>query len=122
MSSVSSCKQNKMVFNLKVVLVAVAVAMFCVSFSEVTGMPSINEQNATAIERPKRESCSAEWGCHDGYCWADCQGYGYTGWCWTTKSYSQSYQWVTCEHSGQCGQCDSCADPCSPSSNPWHRD
>lgn len=36
------------------------------------------------------------------------------GWFWITKSYSQFDQWIKCEHSGQCDQCNACADPCSP--------
>lgn len=57
-------------------------------------------------------------GCTDGgdgskYCWAACNmRLTLEPWCWTTKSYSQSYQYVKCDTADDCN-CDwSCASPC----------
>lgn len=57
----------------------------------------------------------AESGCYDGYCWAGC---GLTrtalaAWCYTTKSYSQSFAYVKCNKDRDCGSCWSCAGSCT---------
>lgn len=63
--------------------------------------------------------CSTNYGCNtNGYCWSECSALFYTGWCYSTKSYSQSYKYIPCEKASQCDPCDSCADPCSPSPKP----
>lgn len=59
-------------------------------------------------------SCSETAGCHKGYCWAWC-GFSLSsgGWCYTTKSYSQSYQYEECNSDDDCDKCWKCAGPCA---------
>lgn len=57
-------------------------------------------------------------GCWKGYCWAGCNtGFPLTigvEWCYTsTKSYSQSYSYVTCTADTQCNFNWKCAGPCA---------
>lgn len=57
-------------------------------------------------------------GCHKGWCWAGCN----TGfplaprgseWCYTTKTYSQSYNYVRCSRDNECGLDWYCGGPCA---------
>ncbi|XP_055306973.1 allergen Tha p 2-like [Sitodiplosis mosellana] len=59
-------------------------------------------------------ACSEKAGCHKGYCWAWC-GVSLTGgeWCYTTRSYSQSFQYVTCNQDSDCDKCWKCAGSCT---------
>lgn len=58
--------------------------------------------------------CSEETGCYRGYCWAWCGLSLSSGdWCYTTKTYSQSYQYVSCTYDSECNACWKCAGPCS---------
>lgn len=59
-------------------------------------------------------SCSETAGCHKGYCWAWC-GFSLSsgGWCYTTKTHSQSYQYVECNSDDDCDKCWKCAGPCA---------
>ncbi|OXA40806.1 Allergen Tha p 2 [Folsomia candida] len=50
-------------------------------------------------------------GCWKGYCWAYCN-FG-RQWCYTTGSYSQSYNYVTCFKPSECRANWKCAGPCS---------
>jgi len=65
-----------------------------------------------------RSGCPANiGGCHQGYCWAQCWGFlgtfSNSEWCWTTQSYSQSYQYVTCTKDSECSLSWSCAGACT---------
>ncbi|KAH9478500.1 Allergen Tha p 2 [Psilocybe cubensis] len=69
-----------------------------------------------------RASCSfrcspARGGCWKGYCWAGCStGFPLTEgaeWCYTTQSYSQSYQYVRCSDASQCNKNWKCGGPCA---------
>lgn len=62
------------------------------------------------ISRAADQSCR-EYGCHKGYCWAYCS-IG-SQWCYTTKSYSQSYKYVQCSGDGDCDGCWKCGGPCT---------
>lgn len=52
-------------------------------------------------------------GCYYGYCWAGCTATSVGEWCYTTKTYSQSYDYVTCSSDSDCDLCWACAGPCS---------
>ena len=58
-----------------------------------------------------------QFGCYKGYCWANCYGplteMGVHNWCYTTKSYSQSYEYVKCTSDDQCNACWNCGGPCA---------
>lgn len=58
--------------------------------------------------------CSAIAGCNKGYCWAWC-GVSLTDgeWCYTTKSYSQSFEYVPCQYDSECDECWKCAGSCT---------
>lgn len=58
--------------------------------------------------------CSLEAGCHNGKCWAWCGVSLSDGeWCYTTKTYSQSYEYVSCSSDYDCEKCWKCGGPCS---------
>lgn len=58
--------------------------------------------------------CSVEAGCHKGKCWAWCGVSLSDGeWCYTTKTYSQSYDYVACTSDYDCEKCWKCGGPCS---------
>lgn len=58
--------------------------------------------------------CSATAGCFNGFCWAWCGVSLESGeWCFTTKTYSQSYKYVTCQYDSDCNECWKCAGPCT---------
>lgn len=53
--------------------------------------------------------------CNKGYCQISCNAWFYSGDCWATKSYSQSYQYIKCTDTFKdCDVNDNCATPCLP--------
>lgn len=54
--------------------------------------------------------CRKQAGCHKGYCWAWC-GKSLIGgeWCYTTRTYSQSFQYVGYTSDSKCDKCWKCA-------------
>lgn len=61
-------------------------------------------------------------GCHKGYCWARCIGAlggtatpkdSHQEWCYTTKGYSQDFQYVGCQQDSDCDGCWKCAGSCT---------
>lgn len=70
------------------------------------GLASMSISNAN--------KCSATAGCFNGYCWAWC-GVSLTDgeWCYTTKTYSQSFEYVQCEYDSDCDECWKCAGSCT---------
>lgn len=57
--------------------------------------------------------CSDRAGCHNGYCWAFCGLMLGTEWCYTSHSYSQSFQYASCTSDSQCNKCWKCAGSCT---------
>lgn len=107
----------------------VIVLCCCSSNNFVRGLPNLDTvQDAESIDtadgdgyreadthlvRNKRQ-CAKTAGCYKGYCWAYCIGTGIEGeWCYTTRSYSQSFEYVKCEHDWECGHCMACAGSCT---------
>lgn len=134
-------------FQQKFVLVLVAIAMFCISYSVVLAKPNAEtvqdlELFEVEVKRTKRQAegiggtvggavagagvnwiaqsiqnsfeCSQQTGCHKGYCWNWC-GVSLTGgeWCYSTKSHSQSFQYVKCTQDSDCDKCWKCAGSCT---------
>lgn len=64
----------------------------------------------TIIAKAADQSCR-EYGCHKGYCWTYCS-IG-SQWCYTTKTYSQSYKYERCTEDSDCNGCWKCAGPCT---------
>ena len=69
-------------------------------------------------------SYCARSGCYKGYCWARCKGFMYTfalplmgykdqEWCYTTKGYSQDFQYVSCKEKSECDCEWRCAGSCT---------
>lgn len=60
------------------------------------------------------QKCADVAGCHKGYCWTYC-GIALNGgeWCYTTKSYSQSFDYVKCSSDSECDKCWKCAGSCT---------
>lgn len=71
--------------------------------------------NLTRVARDWSGQCSARGGCFRGYCWAGCAAtlLQANEWCYTTKSYSQSFEYVTCSQDSECNLCWSCAGSCT---------
>lgn len=70
------------------------------------GLPMLAIENAG--------KCSYTAGCYKGSCWAYCGISLSSGdWCYTTKTYSQSYAYVSCKHDDECNKCWKCAGPCT---------
>lgn len=58
--------------------------------------------------------CSETAGCNRGYCWGWCGVSLKDGeWCYTTKTYSQSFQYETCNQDSDCDRCWKCAGSCT---------
>lgn len=58
--------------------------------------------------------CSEKAGCHRGYCWAWCGVSLSKGeWCYTTRSFSQSDEYVTCKDDYDCEKCWKCGGLCT---------
>lgn len=67
-----------------------------------------------SISIANSNKCSVEAGCHKGKCWAWCGVSLSDGeWCYTTKTYSQSYAYVPCTTDYDCEKCWRCGGPCS---------
>lgn len=64
----------------------------------------------SVISRAADQSCR-EFGCHKNYCWSYCS-LG-NQWCYTTKSYSQSFKYVSCTKDEECNGCWKCAGSCT---------
>lgn len=62
------------------------------------------------------KECVKEFGCSNSKCWARCYAvpivFGQE-WCYTTKSYSQSYEKVDCTQDSDCDGCWKCATSCT---------
>lgn len=85
-----------MVFQPKIVLAIAVLVLCCFSFQTVNG----------------RET----FGCHKGYCWSYCSAFSaveYSEWCYTTKTHSQSYQYVPCKSQDDCEHYWHCGGPCA---------
>lgn len=58
--------------------------------------------------------CAEVSGCYLGYCWSYC-GISKTDgeWCYTTRSFSQSFQYEKCTLDWHCEKCWNCAGSCT---------
>lgn len=67
-----------------------------------------------SISIANSRKCSATAGCFKGYCWAWC-GVSLTSgeWCYTTQTYSQSFEYVPCKYDSECNECWKCAGSCT---------
>lgn len=58
--------------------------------------------------------CSVTAGCNKGFCWAWCGVSLSDGeWCYTTKTHSQSFEYVPCKYDSECNECWRCAGSCT---------
>lgn len=64
----------------------------------------------SVIAQAADQSCR-EFGCHKNYCWSYCS-LG-NQWCYTTKTYSQSFAYVSCTKDEDCNGCWKCAGSCT---------
>ncbi|KAF0767206.1 Uncharacterized protein FWK35_00011439 [Aphis craccivora] len=76
----------------------------------VGGVTSAAGGLVSVISRAADQSCR-EFGCHKNYCWSYCS-LG-NQWCYTTKSYSQSFEYVPCTRDDECNGCWKCAGSCT---------
>lgn len=96
-----------------------ALVVLSVISNEVSANPQFTDIIKETIEEVRERvkasgSCAKEAGCHNGYCWTYCGLSLSTGdWCYTTKSYSYSRDYVTCTHDSQCDPCWKCGGLCA---------
>lgn len=113
-----------MSFQTKFVPILLVLFIYCSSFDLTFAKPNwnaaqngnITESSGTDLVRNKRVFQCSTGGCFNGYCWAYCEGFGIPGtreWCYTTKSYSQSYEYVGCSQDSECDACWKCAGSCT---------
>lgn len=131
--------EKKMI--LKIIFVLLGLSVYCISFEAVLAKPNPDTpQDLELITHQKKKrdlgasvvvaalygiglasmsiananKCSATAGCHKGKCWAWC-GVSMTDgeWCYTTKTYSQSFEYVPCEYDSDCNECWKCAGSCT---------
>lgn len=113
----------------------VKIVLICVILGaiRILGKPSSNTAQELNSARPKRQlgfvvlggaltgvaidnsfKCSDNGGCYKGYCWNYCGLSLSSGdWCYSTKTYSQSYDYVRCDKDSDCNLCWKCAGPCT---------
>lgn len=67
-----------------------------------------------AIGKTAQGERCRDYGCHKGYCWAWCGiTHDHGEWCYTTKTYSQSFKYVQCSSDSECNGCWHCAGSCT---------
>lgn len=99
----------------------------CITLSAVSGISSITEDiqlntiddeivdtayKITSTLKPKPPKCSHYSGCNKGYCWKWCDSADNRKWCFTTKTHTQSYNFVPCTTNSDCDKCWNCGGPC----------
>lgn len=124
-------EQIKMAFPLVILII-----IYIISLHTIIGMPNANVGNQTTARDQLKHianvaygflfgypiiqsvlnslECSEESGCHEGYCWAWC-GFSLSSgeWCYTTKTHTQSHDYVTCKQDSDCDKCWKCGGPCA---------
>lgn len=100
------------------------VVVLCAALHSVVCHPAAdNDFDNEAVDglaeniRSKRASCSSEYGCWKGKCWAGCTALtilsGTKGeWCYTTKGASLIGKKVPCTKDADCYHCWNCAGVC----------
>lgn len=120
-----------MVFQIKFAFVLLAVLCYT-SFVLVCGKPNLGAEgeieplNAAVhddgarfntLTRKARRCFYDRYGCYKGYCWAGCKATTIFSegmeWCYTTKTYSQSFEYIPCTNDKECDACWSCAGSCT---------
>lgn len=127
--------------NSKILVALFALSICSIPLKTVVGIPSVlndYESSEIAVNRTKRDliasaavaiiygvglaslsianadKCSVTAGCFKGRCWAWCGVSLSSGeWCYTTRTYSQSYEYVPCDSDEECNKCWKCAGPCT---------
>lgn len=89
---------------------ALATGPFAPVVAAVGGVTAAVGGLTSIISRAADQSCR-DFGCHKNYCWAYCS-IG-NQWCYTTKSYSQSFEYVNCTKNEDCNGCWKCAGSCT---------
>jgi len=89
---------------------SLAAGPFAPIVAGVGGVTSAVGGLVSVISRAADQSCR-EFGCHKNSCWSYCS-LG-NQWCYTTKSYSQSYDYVSCTRDDECNGCWKCGGPCT---------
>ncbi|VVC32110.1 Hypothetical protein CINCED_3A016102 [Cinara cedri] len=89
---------------------ALATGPFAPVVAGVGGVIAATGGLVSVISRAADQSCR-EFGCHKNYCWSYCS-LG-NQWCYTTKTYSQSYNYVSCTKDEDCNGCWKCGGPCT---------
>lgn len=121
-------QQSTMSIKLQILFVVCIIYIYAVDVANGRPDPAdtaLNSVEDTGLDvtgtsgREKRlaSECAKKGGCHQGYCWASCSITSNKDkepeWCYTTKTYSQSYSYIKCSSDSECSKCLKCAGPCS---------
>ncbi|XP_026819556.2 uncharacterized protein LOC113558283 [Rhopalosiphum maidis] len=89
---------------------SLATGPFAPVVASIGGITAASGGLISVISRAADQSCR-EFGCHNNRCWSYCS-IG-NQWCYTTKTYSQSYAYVSCTRDDECNGCWKCGGPCT---------
>lgn len=78
--------------------------------SNDVGYGDFRETISTANQTPTKRSNYS--GCNKSHCWKRCNGVDDGKWCFTTKSYAESYDFVPCTNDSECDASLECGGPC----------
>lgn len=114
-----------MAIQLETMFTFLVLILVCISLNIVNGNLNIaNESNYTndvkfgdfreIILTAKQTSSihSRYSGCNKGHCWKWCNGIDDGKWCFTTKTYTQSYDFIPCTKDLDCDNSFECGGPC----------
>lgn len=113
-----------MAIQLETIFAFLVLIVSCISLNVVNGKSNVaDDPNSNVVEfgdfrdkilTAKQTSSihSRYSGCNKGHCWKWCNGIDDGKWCFTTKTYAQSYDFVPCTKDSHCDNSLECAGPC----------
>lgn len=116
-----------MVFQTKLTFAVLVLVVCCSLYSSIAGSPNTdsvqdvelvnavrkNPDSVTSDAARYKRHLMGKGGCYKNYCWAGCYVLGGREWCYTTKTYSQSFQYVKCTRNEECDRNWKCAGSCT---------
>lgn len=125
---VSSNLLNEMAIQLETLFTFVVLIVGCISLNVVNGNSNTNDEIYSNVEsndvgfgdfpetiltaEQTSTKHSSYTGCKKGYCWKWCNGADDGKWCFTTDTYTDSYDFVPCISDSDCDSSLKCGGPC----------
>ena len=108
---------------LKLHLLALVFAVAVVVAKDIYDVALDSDKFINVLKKRWNFGCVSdnEYGCHKGYCWSYCAGFGQMtvvslfarDWCYTGPSYSQSFKYGRCSSKADCNPRWKCAGSCT---------